>query len=85
MSNKLCPSCNTRYGDTAHYCRACGRELIKLDGGNCCSENKGDLCRTLKFSDDDVYCECCGSLTTYAAERVKNSAPASAIKTIPVY
>ena len=67
MCNKICPKCGKRYAETANYCRACGLELTKE--GNRCSENKGAMCRTLTFSDDDIYCECCGALTTYAASR----------------
>jgi predicted amidophosphoribosyltransferase len=80
---KFCPKCKTDYPETANYCRICGLELTKE--GNRCSENRGALCRTLTFRDDDVYCECCGSLTTYAAERMRHSAATPQIKTIPVY
>jgi ribosomal protein L40E len=67
MCAKTCPKCNAQYPETANYCRACGLELLKPK--NACSENKGAMCRTLTFNDDDVYCECCGSLTTYAVAR----------------
>jgi len=81
MSNKFCPKCNTRYSETANYCRACGLELVK--DKNACSENKGAQCHALEFNDDDIFCECCGALTTFAKAR-KAQEKAVPIVSIPL-
>jgi len=64
---KICPKCKKQYYELANYCRKCGIALEK--DRNRCSENKTTLCGNRNYEDDDVYCEYCGSLTTYALER----------------
>jgi len=82
MCFKICPDCGRQYPETANYCRACGLKLEKKEV-NRCSENKGAMCRKLVFHDDDLYCECCGALTTFAAARAGQRPPE--IKSVPVF
>ncbi|MCI8285379.1 MAG: hypothetical protein HFE90_08985 [Firmicutes bacterium] len=69
MVKKKCPTCGRIYEGLERYCTKCGVELIKDE--NRCSSNKTELCRHKTFADDDIYCCYCGSLTTYAAEKIK--------------
>ena len=71
MMNKKCPKCGRIYGELSNYCTKCGVELEKTP--NKCSENKTTLCSHRVYSDDDLYCEYCGALTTYGLERVKSN------------
>ena len=64
---KICPKCRREYSELDNYCTKCGLELEKEE--NRCSEMKTQLCRHRVYADDDVYCSCCGALTTYALER----------------
>ncbi len=65
---KRCPKCGRQYGELSNYCRKCGVELER--DYNRCSENKTTLCSHASFADDDIYCDFCGALTTYAKERM---------------
>lgn len=64
MKNKICPTCQRRYGELENYCTKCGIPL-EFDK-NRCSENKTRMCEVTTFKDDDIYCSYCGSLTTFA-------------------
>lgn len=68
MMNKVCPSCGRKYSELEFYCTKCGLELKKAP--NTCSEMKSVMCKHRVFADDDLYCSYCGSLTTYAKERM---------------
>ena len=61
------PQMRIQYYELSQYCKKCGLELVK--DANRCSENKSSSCAKTSFCDDDVYCDKCGALTTYAAER----------------
>lgn len=65
---KVCPKCRKEYTELENYCTKCGIELEKVP--NECSEKKAALCMHRVYADDDVYCAYCGSLTTYALERM---------------
>lgn len=67
---KECPKCGKEYYELDNYCTKCGIELVKQP--NMCSEKKTTLCAHKIFADDDIYCSCCGALTTYALERNKD-------------
>ncbi len=71
MINKKCPKCNRKYTELENYCTKCGIELKKEE--NRCSENKTTMCSHRVYADDDTYCAYCGSLTTYALDRMKNN------------
>lgn len=67
--NKKCTKCNIQYTEFDNYCTKCGIELERET--NRCSENKTTMCSHRVYNDDDMYCAYCGSLTTYAKERLK--------------
>lgn len=67
---KECPKCGRLYYELDNYCTKCGIELVKQP--NRCSAPKTALCAHKVFADDDLYCSCCGALTTYALERNKD-------------
>ena len=66
MHKKKCSKCGRQYYELSNYCNKCGIALDKDD--NRCSENKTTQCSHKIFEDDDLYCDYCGSLTTYALE-----------------
>lgn len=72
MKNKKCPKCSKQYYELSNFCKTCGHELIKEE--NRCSKNGHSMCAHGVFEESDVYCEFCGALTTYAAER-QNKTP----------
>ena len=65
--NRICPKCKRKYNELDNYCTKCGIALEKSP--NMCSEMRTQMCRHRVFAEDDIYCACCGSLTTYALER----------------
>ncbi len=73
MTGRICPSCGRRYKGLARYCTKCGVELVK--DKNRCSKMLTQLCRDAEFEEDDVYCCYCGSLTTFAEERMAQGEP----------
>ena len=71
MINKKCPKCGRKYTEFENYCTKCGIELEKEE--NRCSENKTTRCSRRVYNDDDIYCAYCGSLTTYALDKMDKS------------
>lgn len=69
MIYKHCPKCHKRYYELANYCTKCGIELEKEK--NMCTEMKTSMCAHIVYDDDDLYCQYCGALTTYATEKAK--------------
>lgn len=71
---KVCPKCRKEYTELENYCTKCGIELEQVapdaPAPNRCSANKTIRCAHRIFADDDIYCCYCGSLTTYAAEKL---------------
>ena len=70
MANNICLNCGRIYRGITRFCPQCVIELEK--NKNRCSSKSTPLCKNAVFDDDDAFCCYCGSLTTYAKERIDN-------------